>query len=296
MKKKAKRRKLFRRSHRYNIYSLPGVIIRERGLIDRGLRRKGNKREPEDLGLENSKKKKEKERLSDTIPRQPTNISRIITARQRQLSDKGLRSGDDLRYLENLDLEGDGDFTLPDLSFNVKSRKQKEIEGIGEIYRKYNELKFTQSKVFEPRLCRKVLQFRNARSFMRVGGFLIGLSIILPFLIKRAYGLSISPLFLGLICFLYGVKGFTQNNSDPNRLRDTFIIYCGCLMIIIGVIFLLYASEAFFLCNGYVICPVSPGLAVGTGIVLIILVIIFIRFGINRIKLKSLIELASNSK
>ncbi|MHA2180819.1 MAG: hypothetical protein ACXAAH_05285 [Promethearchaeota archaeon] len=157
-------------------------------------------------------------------------------------------------------------------------------------------MKFTKSQVSKPRVSRIERQFWNGRNYMRLGGFFIGLSIIIPFLIRRAYGLSITPLFLGLIFFLYGVKSFTKHNSNPNRLRDTFTIYCSCLMIIIGVIFLLYASEAFFLCNGYVICPVSPGMAVGIGIVLIIIAIIFIRFGINKIKLKTLIELVSNSK
>ncbi|MHA2180818.1 MAG: hypothetical protein ACXAAH_05280, partial [Promethearchaeota archaeon] len=114
---------LFRRSHSYSIYSLPGVVIKERALIDQGLRRKGTKRDPEDIGPENINNKKEERQLSDTFPQQPI-ISRIFTARQRQLINKGYRSGD-LRFLENLGLEGDGEITIPDLSFNAKSRKQK---------------------------------------------------------------------------------------------------------------------------------------------------------------------------
>jgi hypothetical protein len=165
---------------------------------------------------------------------------------------------------------------------------------IKEIYKIYNNLKISQKKTSEPRLSPLEIQINIAKSFLWIGGFILGLCIILPFTFPISYESFLFPLFLGILIFLYGVKTFIPQNSYPRKFKDVFIMCCGSFMILMSIPFFYYRNKVYFSCFPDEPCPL-PIMEIFIGIWLIIFGVVILKFGINKIKQKYPKEPGSNS-
>ena len=152
----------------------------------------------------------------------------------------------------------------------------------------------SKRKIFEMIALNKE-DLKNSKTYLRFGGLLLAIAIIIPLLMSGLLLFAIFLLIIGVIFFLYGLRGIISHIPYPSKLKDVLIISTGCIIAFISIPYLYYGSIGLDLCDINTICPLPPKISIGVGISLLICGLFVFGFGFIRLRTKAIAEYTSNS-